>query len=107
MEYNDLQFTLILRTENVKSATWFFECITLKIPMIICVVQTIQILCNSHFAQISTFFSQNLCDFHEIAQISIKTTQIYSESHTKYLCTDLSHSICVTSLADTNICANN
>jgi hypothetical protein len=36
------------------------------------VVQTTQILCDSNFAQISTFFTQNLCGFHQIAQISIK-----------------------------------
>jgi hypothetical protein len=76
---------------------------TLKIPMFICVVQTTQILCDSNFAQISIFFTQNLCGFHQIAQISIKTTQIYGEKHTKYLCTDLSHNICVTSLADIQI----
>jgi hypothetical protein len=72
---------------------------TLKILMFICVVQTTQILCDANFAQISTFFTQNLCGFHQIAQISIKIKQIY----TTYLCTDLSHKIFVTSLADIQI----
>jgi hypothetical protein len=76
---------------------------TLKIPMFICVVQTTQILCDSNFGQISTFFTQNLCGFLQIAQISIKITQIYGENHTKNLCTDLSHKICVTLLADIQI----
>jgi hypothetical protein len=71
--------------------------------MFICVVQTTQILCDSNFALIFTFSIQNLCGFHQIAQISIKITQIYGENHTKYLCTDLSHKICVTSLADIQI----
>jgi hypothetical protein len=29
--------------------------------------------------------------------------QIYGENHTKYLCTDLSHKFCVTTLADMQI----
>jgi hypothetical protein len=53
-------------------------------------------LCDSNFAQISTLFTQNLSSFHQIAQI-------YGENHTKSLCTDLSHNICVTTLADTQI----
>jgi hypothetical protein len=73
---------------------------TRKIEMFVCVVQTTKFLYDSYFAQISTFFTQNLCGFHQIAQISIKITQINGENHTKYLCTDLSHNICVTSLAD-------
>jgi hypothetical protein len=60
-------------------------------------------LCDSNFAQISTFFTQNLCGFHQIAQISIKITQIYGENLKKYLCTYLSHNICVTSLASIQI----
>jgi hypothetical protein len=55
---------------------WFFaQTYTLKILMFICVVQTTQVLCDSNFARISAFFTQNLCGFLQIAQISIKTTK--------------------------------